>query len=32
MISDAAKGPVKGGSAALNEMNVSIRGSHGDYF
>ena len=32
MISDASKGPVKGGSAALNEMNVSIRGSHGDYF
>ena len=32
MIADAAKGPVKGGSASLNEMNVSIRGSHGDYF
>lgn len=32
MIADSAKGPVKGGSASLNEMNVSIRSSHGDYF
>jgi hypothetical protein len=32
MVADAAKGPVKGGSTSLNEMNVSIRGSHGDYF
>lgn len=32
MIADTAKGPVKGGSASLNEMNVSVRGSHGDYF
>ena len=32
MIANAAKGAVKGGSSSLNEMNVSIRTSHGDYF
>lgn len=32
MIADANKGPVVGGAASLNEMSVTIRTSHGDYF
>ncbi|HSG19835.1 MAG TPA: hypothetical protein VLA31_03625, partial [Burkholderiaceae bacterium] len=32
MIANASRNPVIGGSCSLNEMNVSIRSSHGDYF
>lgn len=32
MIADAAKAPVVGGETSLNEMAVTMRGSHGDYF
>jgi hypothetical protein len=32
MIANSSRNPVIGGSSSLNEMSVSMRSSHGDYF